>query len=171
MNKIKAIEKLRSIWKQLPAPTHSDELLLADMDACIKAIEAEIAERYMELPVDADGVPIRLGDVMDGVGMYDTLRDVTGEVIEIAFNATDSNECVPSVALQVWSEDGKSWRRVYIDQYAGVYRHHVKPRTLEDVLTDMCNEVALQGHQIGLTGHEITMKYAAEIRELMGVGE
>ena len=28
------------------------------------AIEQELAERYLELPLDADGVPIRVGDVM-----------------------------------------------------------------------------------------------------------
>ena len=59
---MKSVDKLRSIWKQLPAPTHYDELLLADMDACIKAIEAEIAEKYMLLPCAADGRSIHIGD-------------------------------------------------------------------------------------------------------------
>lgn len=31
-------------------------------------IEAELAERYMELPVDADGVPIHVGDELEGYG-------------------------------------------------------------------------------------------------------
>lgn len=137
------------------------------MDKAIEGIEREISERYMELPTDADGTPIRLGDVMDGVGMYDTLRDVTGEVIEVSFNATDSNECVASVALQVWSDDGKSWRRIYIDQYADVYRHHVKPRTIEDVLEEFA-------HEWNDTHHDdmpaLKAKYADELRS-MGVSE
>ena len=128
----------------------------------------------MELPVDADGVPIRLGDVMDGVGMYDTLRDVTGEVIEVSFNATDSNECVASVALQVWSENGKSWRRVYIDQYADRYRHHVKQRTLESILCDALADVSCMGDGIVRTfkaDEQYVVELADEIRELLGVGE
>lgn len=135
------------------------------------AIESELAERYMPLPLDADGVPIRLGDVMDGVGMYDnSLRDVTGEVIEVSFNATDDNECVASVALQVWSEDGKSWRMVYIDQYADRYRHHVKPRTIEDVLLEFSERVCRSGHQWGLDAPDVVPEYADVLRS-MGVDE
>lgn len=139
-------------------------------------IEREIAERYMELSVDADGVPIRLGDVMDGVGLYDTPSDVTGEVIEVSFNSTDDNDCVASVALQVWSDDGKSWRRVYIDQYASRYRHHVKPRTLEDVLREYRHDASVIYDDPNIGGEDradalegLDEKVAAEIRELMGV--
>lgn len=145
-----------------------------DLTDLADEIEREIAERYMELPVDADGVPIRLGDVMDGVGMYDTLRDVTGEVIEVSFNATDSNECVASVALQVWSEDGKSWRRVYIDQYADRYRH-VKHRTIEDVLEEFLIEFDdwdwnTGGNDRDNARKQLFAKYSDELRN-MGVGE
>lgn len=32
--------------------------------ATVEKIEKEVAERFMELPLDADGVPIRVGDVL-----------------------------------------------------------------------------------------------------------
>ena len=35
-----------------------------EFDAALKRLEAEIAERFMELPVDADGEPIHVGDRM-----------------------------------------------------------------------------------------------------------
>ena len=62
---MKAIEELRDVWKHLPAPTHADELLLADMDKYLTELEREIERDYMKLPVDRDGVPIRVADHME----------------------------------------------------------------------------------------------------------
>jgi hypothetical protein len=59
---MKEIDELRDIWRLLPAPSHSEELLLADMDRCITSIECEIAEKYMLLPCAADGRSIHIGD-------------------------------------------------------------------------------------------------------------
>lgn len=170
MSGLESIAKLRKLSKEVV-----DMRWGVEFDRAIDALEAEVSERFMEMPVDADCVPIRLGDMMDGVGMYDSLRDVTGEVIEISFNATDNNECVASVALQVWSEDGKSWRRVYIDQYANVYRH-VKPRTLEGILREFTDAVFRWNAEAGTvadtdTWSELAEPYAAEIRELMEASE
>ena len=121
---------------------------------------------YMLLPVDADGVPIHVGDIMEGVDKHDTLRNVKGEVIEICFHATDSEGLVASVALQVWAPDGKSWHRSYIDPYANVYRH-VKPRTLEDVLRNVM-QFGHDDNTVGELADAVVDKYAAEIRELLG---
>lgn len=75
------------------------------------SIEREIAERYMLLPVDADGVPIRCGD------------EVTTDAL--------SNEkwIVFAVANDYW---------VDVDGYTHklLTTHHVKPRTLEDMMTE-----------------------------------
>ena len=157
-SKIKALEDMRNAVKTIAADCDEEWIL-----GCLDAIESEITERFIELPLDADDVPIRVGDVMEGVDKYDTLRNVRGEVIEISFNATDSEGLVASVALQVWSADGKSWHR-YIDPDASVYRH-VKPRTLEDVLEDFgieCDEQYPTESR-----KEIITKYADEIRELL----
>lgn len=63
MSEIKALEKLRKYtlrdeYGRLMAYTKAYEL--AD------EIQAEIGERFMELPVDADGVPIRVGEHVRG---------------------------------------------------------------------------------------------------------
>lgn len=44
-----------------------------EFDRAIDELEAEIAERFMELPVDADGVVIRIGDEMEAVGSVHTV--------------------------------------------------------------------------------------------------
>lgn len=138
---IESIEKLREfVDDQFVC---SGQAYLQGM-AIAGSIEREIAERYMLLPVDADGVPIRCGDEVTA----DTLGNGRWSVF--------------AVASDYW---------VDVDGYTHkpCATRHVTPRTIEDVLTDFANEVARQGHQIGLTGHELTMRYAAEIRELMEV--
>lgn len=81
-------------------------------DAACGEIEAEIAERYMALPLDADGVPIRVGDEINSLG------------------------CGVLVNSIIW--DGKNWyasETVLSGDWLPVkYSDHAKPRTLEDVL-------------------------------------
>lgn len=138
---IESIEKLREWVKSLYTP-NSGELKVEGLDIADE-IEAEIAEKYMELPVDADGVPTHVGDTIEYPnGKRDVVRFIT------------VNDNMPTFNERGW--------------VASKCRH-IKPRTIEDVLTDLVNEVARQGHQIGLTGHELTMRYADEIRELMEV--
>lgn len=110
-------------------------------------IEREIAERYMELPVDADGVPIRVGDVM---------LDLETPRTAIA------------VAPDSFVMDGYDTCSYYRPGLARNY-HHVKPRTLEDVLFDCY--AAIDYDKKAEDGHrkdELLRKYAAEIRELLG---
>lgn len=66
MSTIKAVDKLRKL------PRHGTNgfgaVVTANeetIDAIADEIEAEIEERYMELPVDADGVPVCVGDELD----------------------------------------------------------------------------------------------------------
>ncbi len=74
----------------------------------VDAIEAEVAERYVELPLDADGVPVRIGDV---IAYVDNTRPK--EVVAL----------VPPSMVMV--EDGP--------RYVDMCRHY-KPPTVEDVL-------------------------------------
>jgi len=57
---LKALDELRKCASsgRLHIGTEHQVMHFAD------AIEAEIAERFMELPVDADGVPIHIGDTL-----------------------------------------------------------------------------------------------------------
>ena len=164
MSGLKALDKLRKLKKEVV-----DYRWGVDFDRAVDELEAEIDERFMELPVDADGVLIHLGDMMEGVNKYDTLCNVKGEVIEVSYIATDNEGLVASVALKVRGADGKSWHRSYLDPYAAVYRH-VEPRTVEDVLRDVM-QFGHDDNTVGDRADDVVDKYAAEIRELMEVDE
>lgn len=107
-------------------------------------IQDEVDSSYMLLPVDADGVPIKPGDCV---------RGLEGENADARFVTIHCDG--------TYDVGSRGWQPHYLQ--------HVNPRTVEDVLTDFANEVARQGHQIGLTGHELVMRYADEICELMEV--
>ena len=167
MSEIKALEELRELACDINGQEIIDHMQLypscvfdgtwldswhREFDRLANAIQAEVDERFMELPLDADGVPIRVGD-------------------KVQFR-NDAPVTVDSIGTsKVYANDSG-----FFGSNGGFYGqgtlknvHHVKPRTLEDVLRDFANDVAKQGHQIGLTAHELSDKYAAEIRELLGV--
>ena len=82
--------------------------------ATVEKIEKEVAERYVELPKDADGVPIRVGDVLtDGEYKF--------KVFELAAFGDGS--------WSIRNEDGNAWAACDVT-------HHHEP-TVEDVLRDM----------------------------------
>ena len=115
------------------------------------AIEAEIAEKYMLLPVDADGVPIRVGDV---VAAQDE------QPFEVRAFQLDAFGWFAIERL------GSHWN---VNQL-----HHVKPRTLEDVLCDALSDVSCMGD--GVVRHfdqeeSYVQDLADEIRKILGVGE
>ena len=114
------------------------------------------SERYMELPVDADGVPIRVGDEINSLG------------------------CGVLVNSIIW--DGANWYAsdavVSSDWFPVKHSEHVKPRTLEDVLREYALEMNLTYETGEIGGEEraealddLTAKYADEIRELMEASE
>lgn len=107
-------------------------------------IEAELAERYMELPLDADGVPIYVGEVC-----YDTDTAEPFEVSSIEWNG---------VCWSAWSKP----------EQRHIYNHvtHVKPRTVEDVLTDFAEEWL---DVRAADSNALIAKYAEELRGMMGV--
>lgn len=143
MSEIKALEKLREHGEKVKSScftcVYCDAVLsLAD------EIEAEIAEGYMEQPVDRNGEPWHIGD-------------------KFAFTGADGRKHICTVS-------GVSDCEVffYYDEHSSSTKHrhftaraiaHVKPRTLEDVLMDA-----------GVSRAAIS-DVAAEIRELLGGDE
>lgn len=120
------------------------------------------SERYMELPVDADGVPIRTGDIIE--------FGKKGERLEVTHIG--------------WTKHGEptiAYRRPNgtLDcSCIGTKCRHVKPRTLEDVLREYALEMNLTYETGEIGGEEraealddLTAKYADEIRELMEASE
>lgn len=113
--------------------------------ATVEKIEQEVSERYMELPKDADGVPIRVGDVLtDGKHTY-TVTSVTFD----------------SFAVTVCGHSETSLNSWPIDQ-PGKMRHHHAP-TVEDVLRDMLDSLDLDPTSHVDTGAVIA-EYAAKLR-------
>ena len=134
---MESIEKLREFAPKNVAGVRSELLLLAD------EIEREIAERYMELPVDADGVPIHVGDRLHGV--YETFE-----------------VCAVSEHYAYWAE-GKHWDK------ASECRH-VKPDTVESLLEEFCRELGKRGlfDSYGvICCNGIVSEYADKLREVM----
>lgn len=112
-------------------------------DEYIDEIEAEIAERYMELPLDADGVPIRIGDAITlPNGQRDRIRFFC-----INANGARLNErgWVPSAC------------------------RHVKPRTVEDVLEDFAHNYNSIGGKLDEDElwDKLLADTSAELREMI----
>ena len=113
-------------------------------------IEAEIESRYMELPVDADGVPIRVGDAVAERPYRPNLGEKYGEVACLLFN---------SDGWSVSDRDpfGQWWHPATL--------MHVNPRTIEDVLRDLIDGIG----SVEFDALTAIGEAADEIRELMEV--
>lgn len=138
---MESIEKLRERFARQLASWKMTREEFDEVDATLDEIEAEIAERYMELPLDAGGVPIHTGDIIE--------FGKKGERLEVThFGWTKHGD--PTIAYR--RPNGT------LDcSCIGTECRHVKPRTLEDVL--QCAGVSVAAIE----------DVAAEIRELMEV--
>lgn len=140
MSKIKALEKLRKL------PFSGNRLgIELDVNLVADEIEAEIAERFMKLPIDADGVPIHVGDKLDRV----VFGGIVCTVTKLKFDGRDW-----------WYESGD-------DCFSCAGARHV-PRTLEDVLRDVWKE-ALDYAKSGIWRNpdEVFAERADEIRTIL----
>ena len=114
-----------------------------------------IENGWIRLPKDADGEYIHIGDEMEGVDKYDSLKKVMGKVITVSFESDGTTD----VAIQAWGSDGKSWHRAYLDPYASVYRHYHAP-TVEDVLHEFICD-----HEEGVRNEvDLIAEYAAKLQ-------
>lgn len=115
---------------------------------------------WIRLPLDADGVPIHVGDVMEWC-------DPDGEV-----TVTCEVDAVGVECFFAW--DGANGR--YAQKCANAYRHH-HPPTVEDVLLEACKAYhGLMVESMSDVAHdmpapsEVIAEYAAKLR-LAGDGE
>ena len=100
-------------------------------------IEAEVAERYVALPLDADGVPIRVGDDM--------------ETLMVGHEGDHSLVEWVSLTASGWDVDGEPPTNM---------RHYHEP-TVEDVLREMLAEI-VEG---GVYAENVLLaKYAPRLR-------
>ena len=111
-------------------------------------IEREISEKYMLLPVDADGVPIRVGDEMcchkHGITSMEVLA-----VSDVHFWWLGETGVYPSIAESF---------------------HHVKPDPVKELLEEFSGiwKAAVEvrsGESLRKRGEQLVEEYAAKIRE------
>ena len=155
MSNIKALDKLRELAADINSTEIIDHLDVIGkfmfhpewleswheaFDAACYEIKREIAERYMELPVDADGVPIRLEDV---VAVQD---EQPFEVRAFQYDA---------LGWFAIERLGSQWN---VNQL-----HHVNQRTIEDAISDALRDYAITD----MSRDEVIAKYAEEIRGMM----
>ena len=104
--------------------------------------------QWVKLPVDADGVPIRVGDVMDS--KVDYLFDGKPFTVRALVLCEDGWEV----------GDGRFGNRYEPDSL----HHHHQPPTVEDVLQEFANRVCNSGHQWGLDAADTIAEFAAKLR-------
>ena len=136
---LESIEKLRE-WRNVPDNGYWADEIIEHADA----IEHEVSERYMLLPVDADGVPICVGDV---VAAQD---EQPFEVRAFRFDA---------LGWFAVERLGSQWN---VNQL-----HHVKSRTVEDVLREFANSGTPTGDGGVLFETALIEKYADKLRDML----
>lgn len=143
MSEIKALGKLREYADDVCSKRDQRELR-----QYIDELEAEVNDNHMRLPVDADGVPIRVGD---SVNMEDSDKEFT---VQLVGDTCFRGQLLGTGAMET------HYSRCCL---------HVKPRTLEDVLEDYADEYyrLVRDGQGGMVASK-TRGAAAEIRELLG---
>lgn len=120
---MESIEKLRE-WRKnntwadgyIHVIGADGEVETKEFDGIVEAIEREIAERYMPLPVDADKVVIRPGDIIYRKDMRYAKKKVPCVVTAVG---TDVFACTDSLM-----RDASDY-------------FHINTRTLTDVLADL----------------------------------
>ena len=143
---LKSIDKLRDT-----AFSYAPNIRRQVNMACDE-IEDEIAERYIELPVDADGVPWHIGDEVRRTERKDKPNIVTG----IYLYADGMHKLhVSETECTAWTPNASKCR-------------HVKPRTIEDVLYE-CFHDCMYKYPTGI--EDIIGKYADELRSMWMVEE
>ena len=147
---MESIEKLRDELRI--CETTGSRPTIAFVAQCADEIEAEIESRYMLLPVDADGVPIHVGDELRGYGLPD------GGAIVKALNGT--------MVIVGRLEGGKNYAKSGLLWSASETRHY-KPRTIEDVLKAFFHDALDADTFCTVRLDDVLAKYADEIRELM----
>lgn len=154
---LQSIEKLRESLKDCTSeagiePNRFDTYWITARacDMLIDEVEAEIAEKYIELPVDSDGVLIRIGD---------TVRELDDCVPMKVMSLTFYEDCVDVNACGMNPN----------------LLRHVNPRTLEDVLRDFAHKAVRIGMKGGVPSdvelyadEDAVAECAVEIRDLLG---
>lgn len=171
MTSLESIERLRESLSDCTIkagvePSDTYWITARACDILIDEIESEIAEKYIELPVDADGVPIHVGDVLE----YDYGDDLRGTrmVCALIYDGTRTKEFDGGIwDFEFDGDDGGSRNVNCMSDFYECNRH-VKPRTVEDVLEEFLRTAADACAETNCKLEEQIARYANELRELLG---
>lgn len=157
MTSLESIEKLRESLNACTqkAGVDSDQfdtywITARACDVLIDEIEREISERYMELPLDRDGVPIRIGDLLE----CSEYGNQTERFTVYGYTTEYSTWTGDIATLMATNENSTEF---YCDRC-----RHIELRTVEDVLRDCCNEWNQHCGEDWEQG--VYAKYAAELQ-------
>lgn len=121
-------------------------------DWCAQHEDAMAEHGWVKLPVDADGVPFRIGDKVDS----DHYED--GTVIGVHYFRAPNGVVFEEIAVQPNGWDTATWRDP--DEYA----HHHEP-TVEDVLREFAEKITdSQIPGMHPTYEEAIAEYAAKLQ-------
>jgi len=176
MTELKSIERLRKSLNDCTTtagvePNRFDTYWITARacDMLIDEIEREVSERFIELPVDADGVPIRVGDAVAEKPFRPGIGEKPANVVCMLINSDGwaIGDCDPR---------GHWFHPATLE--------HIKPRTIEDVVKQaVANALKMQA-QCMEQGQAITIEdavrddyqefvgqFCADIREMAKEGE
>lgn len=161
MTVIKALEELKAALEScrrtemVEKPFDTYWITVDACNAYIEALEAEIAERFIPYPCDADGVPIHVGDRLE--------CHANGYKGDFTVFAIGNDTVVGNHDIKWIKDNPDKWFHVASSC------HHFKQRTIEDVLRDYaCDFADSNGPDYD---EKITRHYADKIRGLLGVDE
>ena len=142
---LKSVSKLRLLVDEArDAYLRGDVNYIIELDGIAERIEQEVSERYMELPVDADGEAIHVGDVMEW--------PITGETFEVVG--------VGDGTLFYIEDDGE-----YADWTGATTKRHHHALTVEDVLRQIIASANNGMHVHGaLDTEQIVAEYAGKLK-------
>lgn len=116
---MESIEKLREfVGKELYENERIGHGDYSHLHVLIEDVKREIAECYMKLPVDADGVPIRIGD-------------------ELCLSKLTHGE----VSALMLTPDGWEWELEGDDWYDIRFTNHVKPDPVKELLEEFADKI------------------------------
>ncbi|MBQ3339779.1 MAG: hypothetical protein IJG82_09370 [Atopobiaceae bacterium] len=142
---MKSLDKLRSFAADPLLGVVSQRQHAETINAIADAIEAELAERYVALPLDVEGEPVHVGDVMEF------------SEFEIEHPVTRTVEGIGQGTFFAWCGE-----RGYQQHDPKRYRHH-RPPTVEDVLRELV--AAYMGTPLDDSNDgEFFAEYAAKLR-------
>lgn len=141
-----------SYWQGASYKDGYDEGFASADDWLAQHEDAMAEHGWVRLPVDADGVPIRVGDEMEPISVkYDRFGVVT-----LCLDTRDGRWSLLTDLDGEWSHDEMCQLR------------HYTPPTVEDVLREFALRVT--GKEVGSINHDTVAEYAAKLR-LAGDGE